>query len=128
MKNFGILLLISLFTFSCNKAEGEGGTSSIIGTVTVNEFKNSDGSLKATYAGADEDVYIIYGTENTIFNDKVSTSYDGSYRIDNLVAGAYQLFSYSKDTTASGSKEILVEVTIANKAEVVSAPDLIIEK
>lgn len=126
MKNFGILIFLSLLIFSCNKVEGEGGTSSIIGTLTVEEYKNSDGTLKARYAGADEDIYIIYGNESTTFNDKVSTSYDGTYRIDNLVAGDYKLFSYSKDTSASGMVEVLVEVKINNKAEVVTAPELII--
>ena len=129
MKYFGIVLFASLLILSCNKVEGEGGTSSIIGALTVNEFKNSDGSLKATYPGADEDVYIIYGGDNTTYNDKISTSYDGSYRIDNLVAGTYKLFSYSQcDLCPSGSEEIIVEVTISKKGEVVTAPKLIIEK
>lgn len=127
MKNFGILLLLSTLIFSCNKVEGEGGTSSIIGSLTVNEFKNSDGSLKATYPGADEDVFIIYGKDNTTYNDKVSTSYDGTYRIDNLVKGTYKLFSYSEDSTASGSIEVLVEVNVLKNGEVVVAPELIIK-
>jgi hypothetical protein len=126
MKNFGILLLLSTLIFSCNKVEGEGGTSSIIGSLTVNEFKNS-GILKATYPGADEDVFIIYGKDNTTYNDKVSTSYDGTYRIDNLVKGTYKLFSYSEDTTASGVIEVLVEVNVLKNGEVVVAPELIIK-
>jgi len=129
MKNFGIVVLLTLFGFSCNKVEGEGGTSSIIGTLTVNEFKNSDGSLKATYPGEDEDIYIIYGKDNTTYNDKISTSYDGTYRVDNLVAGTYKLFSYSKCATCpSGSEEIIVEVVISKKGELVTAPSLTIEK
>jgi len=127
MKNFGIVVLLTLFGFSCNKIEGEGGTSSIIGTLTVEEYKNN-GDFKGSYPGADEDVFIIYGKDNTTFNDKVSTSYDGTYRVDNLVAGTYKLFSYSKDTTISGSKEILIEVVISKSEEVVLAADLIIEK
>jgi hypothetical protein len=130
MKNFGIVLLLSLIIFSCNKVEGEGGTSSIMGTLTVEEYKNN-GDFKGSYLGADEDVFIIYGKENTTFNDKVTTSYDGTYRIDNLVAGTYKLFSYSKDTAStslSGSKEVLVEVNISAKGELVIAPELTIQK
>jgi len=127
MKNFGIVVLLTLFGFSCNKIEGEGGTSSIIGTLTVEEYKNN-GDFKGSYPGADEDVFIIYGKDNTTFNDKVSTSYDGTYRIDNLVAGTYKLYSYSKDTTLSGTKEVIVEVVIPKKGEVITAPSLTIEK
>jgi len=127
MKKFGIVVLLTLFGFSCNKIEGEGGTSSIIGTLTVNEF-NNNGVFKGSYFGADEDVFIIYGKESTTFNDKVTTSYDGKYRIDNLVPGDYKLFSYSKDTTLSGMKEVIVEVVISKKGELVTAPSLVIEK
>lgn len=128
MKNFAIVLLLTLFGLSCNKVEGEGGTSSIIGKLKVEEYKNSTGVLKATYPGVDEDVFVIYGKDNTTFNDKVTTSYDGSYRIDNLVKGTYKLFSYAKDTSASGVKEVLVEVVISKNGELVSAPELVIEK
>jgi len=128
MKKLSTLFVLTLLFFSCNKVEGEGGTSSIIGTVTANEYKNS-GALKATYLAADEDVYIIYGKDNTTFNDKVSTSYDGTYRIDNLVEGTYKLFSYSKcKDCPSNTKEMLVEVKITKNGEVVTAPKLIIEK
>ena len=128
MKNFGILLLLSVLIFSCNKVEGEGGTSSIFGTLTVEEYKN-DGTFKVSYPGADEDIYIIYGKDNNTFNDKITTSYDGSYRIDNLTTGSYKIYSYSKCKTCDSKTEaIFVNVTIGKSKEVVTAPNLIIEK
>lgn len=128
MKKIAFLLIITTVLFSCNKVEGEGGTSSIQGTLTVNDV-NGDGELQSTYPGADEDIFIIYGSDNTIQSDKVTTSYDGSYRFDNLTEGAYKVFSYSKCSTCpSGTEEIIVDVVISNKKEVVTAAKLIIEK
>lgn len=128
MKKFVFLLMFPMIILSCNKVEGEGGTSSITGKLIVNDV-NGAGVVQATFAGADEDVFIIYGKDNTTHNDKVSTSYDGSYRFDNLTAGTYKVFSYSKcDTCDSGSKEVVVDVVISDKKQVISASDIIIEQ
>ena len=128
MKNIVFLLTLSIIITSCNKTEGEGGTSSITGKITVNDV-NGDGELQATFPDADEDVYIIYGSENTTINDKVTASYDGTYRFDNLTAGTYKIFSYSKcNTCPSGNIEDFVTTTITTKKEVVNSAELVIEK
>ena len=128
MKKIIFLLLLPALIFSCNKVEGEGGTSSITGKLIINDV-NGAGELQATFPGADEDVFIIYGKDNTTYNDKVSTSYDGSYRFDNLVAGSYKLFSYSKcDTCASGTTEVVVDAVISDKKQVISIADIVIEQ
>ena len=128
MKKFAVLLLISTVLFSCNKVEGEGGTSSIHGSLTVNDV-NGDGELQSTYPGADEDVFIIYGSDNTTQSDKVSTSYDGSYRFDNLTEGSYKVYSYSKCSTCpSGVEEVVVNVVISSKKQVVTAAEILIEQ
>ena len=128
MKIFLHLLILSFINFSCNKIEGEGGTSSIIGKITVNDV-NGSGEIQATFPGADEDDYIIYGSDNTTIGDKVEASYDGSYRFDNLTIGTYKVFSYSKcNTCPSGSEEVIKTVTISAKKEIVQATELIIEK
>jgi hypothetical protein len=128
MKKIVFLLILSAIIFSCNKIEGEGGTSSIKGKLIINDV-NGSGELQATFSGADEDVFIIYGEDNNTYSDKVSTSYDGSYKFDNLVVGTYKLFSYSKcDTCASGITEVVVKTLISNKKEVVYASDIIIEE
>ena len=94
MRKIVILIVLSIVFIGCNKVEGEGGTSSITGKLIVNDL-NGLGNLQATFPGADEDVFIVYGKDNTTYNDKVSTSYDGTYRFDNLTEGSYKLFSYS---------------------------------
>ena len=128
MKNIAFLLIISAVLFSCNKVEGEGGTSSITGKLIINDV-NGAGELQATFPGADEDVFIIYGENNTTTSDKVTTSYDGSYRFDNLVVGNYKLFSYSKcDTCDSGLSEVIIPTVISDKNQVVTASDIVIEQ
>jgi hypothetical protein len=128
MKKTLTILTLSLIFFSCNKLEGEGGTSSIIGKITTNDV-NGAGEIQATFPGADEDIYIIYGKDNTAISDKVTASYDGSYRFDNLTAGTYKVFAYSKcNTCPSGSQEVVVTTTINTKKELVTAPELIIEE
>lgn len=128
MKNIVFLLVLPAIFFSCNKVEGEGGTSSITGKLIINDV-NGSGELQATYPGVDEDVFIIYGKDNTTYNDKVSTSYDGSYRFDNLVEGNYRLYSLTDcDTCASGMSEVFVEAVISNKKQVISVADIVVEK
>tara|TARA_R110002096_G_scaffold350179_1_gene543213 strand:- start:75 stop:461 length:387 start_codon:yes stop_codon:yes gene_type:complete len=128
MRKIVILIVLSIVFIGCNKVEGEGGTSSITGKLIVNDL-NGLGNLQATFPGADEDVFIVYGKDNTTYNDKVSTSYDGTYRFDNLTEGSYKLFSYSKcDTCASGSIVVSVDVEISAKKQVIEAADIVIIK
>lgn len=128
MKKIVILSAILALFVSCNKTEGQGGTSSIVGKVIVNDVNNT-GTLLATFPGQDEDVFIIYGNDKTTYSDKVSTSFDGTYRFDNLTPGTYKLFSYSKcNTCDSGSIEVIVTVEISDKKQEVTAPDIVIEK
>lgn len=117
---YNILFIIVLSLFSCTKVEGEGGTTSIVGRVIINDY-NGNGEFQGSYNGADEDVFIIYGAENTAVSDKVITSYDGSYRFDYLQSGTYKVFGYSDcDSCLSGQVEVLKTIEIsANKQEVV---------
>lgn len=126
MYKIGFLSLMVMIFVGCNKVEGPGGTSSITGKLIVNDV-NGAGDLVATYLGQDEDVYLIYGEDNTTYNDKVSTSFDGTYRFDYLMPGIYKLFAYSDcDTCASGQIQELVSVQITDKKQVVSANDIVV--
>lgn len=99
-------LIAGLFLVSCNKAEGLGGTSSIEGFVYVKDI-NGAGDIIGEYYGADEDVYIIYGTEDNTYDDDYSTSYDGSFRFSNLMPGDYTVFVYSRCDTCDGEVEAI---------------------
>lgn len=125
MKKLLLIYIIASTLIACNKIEGEGGTSTIIGTVTTNNL-NGSGELVATYPAADEDVFIIYGNESNTYDDKTSTSFDGSYKFAYLTPGDYTIFIYSDCKTCdSGQEEIKTTITITEKGEVVNAGELI---
>ena len=82
----------------CQKYEGEGGRSKITGKLTINEKLYINGILSQTvsYTGAAEDVYIVYGTQDSIFDNKVECNYDGNFSFNNLFPGTYTIFAYNE--------------------------------
>jgi hypothetical protein len=115
MNKLLLLIIPSLFLISCNKEPGEGGTSSITGKVWMSDV-NSLGQVLAEYYAADEDVYIMYGNEDQIYDDKFSTSSDGSYKFSNLTLGTYTVFAYSRcDLCASGDTIVSKTIEITEK-------------
>ncbi len=120
MKKFSFISVIALLLFiinACTKNEGVGGSSIIKGKITETKY-NASGNATATYAASDFDVYIIYGSGNTFYNDDIKTSYDGSYQFKYLEKGDYTIFVYEDCLTCpSGKKEILVSTTIENNGD-----------
>lgn len=128
MKNIYFLIFASLLLVSCNKEPGKGGTSAIKGKVYRYET-NSLGQILDEYYAADRDVYIVYGTEDKTYDDKFSTSYDGSYEFNNLTPGSYTLFVYSRcDTCAGGETAITQTVEITDKKQNIELPDFLTYK
>lgn len=82
----------------CQKYEGEGGRSKITGKLTINEKLYINGILSQTvsYTGAAEDVYIVYGTQDSIFDNKVECNHDGTFSFNNLFPGTYTIFAYNE--------------------------------
>jgi hypothetical protein len=125
-----IVFFLSIFAFfslfsSCNKSAGEGGTSIIKGKVYVENYNSSGTAITSEFYGQDFDVYIIYGADGTYFNDKIATSYDGSFEFPYLAKGKYQIFVYSKcfntvqNPCPSGQETVLVSAEITkNKSTV----------
>jgi len=129
MKNIFLLVLIGLVITSCTKEEGEGGSGSIKGFVY--EYKINAFSLDTTarYAAADQDVYIIYGNEDTFYDDNIKTSYDGSFVFPYLQKGKYTVFVYEDCATClSGKKEILRTIEITKKNQVIELDTIDIRK
>ena len=121
---FSIIAIFS-FTLSCNKSAGQGGTSIIKGKVYVQNYNVSGTAITAEYFGQDVDVYIIYSADGTYFNDKIATSYDGSFEFPFLAKGKYQIFVYSKcfitaqNPCPSGQETVLVSTEITkNKSTI----------
>jgi hypothetical protein len=72
----------------------------------------------ASYPIADQDVYIIYGAENTFYDDDIKTSYDGSFEFRYLRKGTYKIFVYEDcNSCPSGKKEVLRQVEIKAKKQ-----------
>lgn len=123
MKKLSILIIITsvIILGSCKKEAGEGGNSSIKGKIWVKDYNATFTTLNAEYAGADEDVYIIYGN-NISYGNKIKASPDGSFEFKYLRKGDYTIYIYSKDktlTSPSGKVTVTVNATISKKKEIV---------
>lgn len=120
-----IFILLMVFS-SCRKVEGPGGSVTIKGVVIE---RNHVGTSVFEYPAADQDVYLIYGNENTFYDDDVKTSFDGSFEFRYLQKGNYQVFAYQDNpSVASGTDEVLIPVNASDKNEVITLDTLYIDK
>lgn len=129
-KFLGALLVITIAIASCKKPAGEGGKSSIKGTIWVEDWNSGFTVKNGEYAGYDEDVYIIYG-DDVSYSDKTKSNYNGEYEFKYLRKGKYKIYVYSKDKTlvsVSGEVSVVKEVEITNKKEVKTVDQIIIYK
>lgn len=118
----GVLFLLQ----SCSKVEGPGGSSTITGKIHV-EVYDVAGNLINEYDAHDEDVYLIYGEDGTIYDDDAKTSYDGSFRFSYLQKGKYQLFVYQDcNSCPSGKEAVLVDVEVTDKKTTTDVGTIII--
>jgi hypothetical protein len=120
---FSLFVLSALLFSSCKKVEGTGGSSTISGKITALEFNNAGVFQNNTYDAADHDVFIIYGEGKTTQDDKISTSYDGTFEFNYLEKGKYTIFVYEKcfgSGCTNGSAVILKQVTISKNKETVN--------
>lgn len=130
---FCILMLLGS---SCKKDEGEGGTSTISGKVIEEKWDNSFSLLENSYPARNQDVFILYGDDNTTYDNDYKTSYDGTYEFKYLQKGTYKLYVYTEDTTglaANGTVDfnlpkvpVFATVEITKNGQTVSAPELTI--
>ncbi|MCW3084429.1 MAG: hypothetical protein JWP12_1795 [Bacteroidetes bacterium] len=105
-----MLLIVS----SCKKGPGEGGNSTIVGKVWVKDYNSDFTIFNGEYAGADEDVYIIYG-DDVSYGDKLKSGPDGVFEFKYLRPGKYKVYVYSKDRT---------QVTVSNMVAVSATPEI----
>ncbi len=91
--SLGFILLIT----SCQKEAGEGGNSVIQGKILERSY-TAFPTIYSDNAAIEKDVYIIYGDDNTTFDDRTRTSFDGSYKFEFLRKGKYKIFVYTEDT------------------------------
>ncbi len=114
-KYFFIFSTIALTLFSCTKEEGEGGRSSISGTVHLTD---DTGGVQGDYNAPEYDVYIIYGDKDNIYDDDMKTNYDGTFKFSNLREGSYQVYAYTKSTTEqSGVTTVIKSIDIGKNED-----------
>ena len=126
---FGIIILLALSISSCRKGEGKGGKATITGKVLVHRYENLGATYDKSFYARDKDVFIDYG-DNTFYDDKIATHFDGSYRFDYLMPGNYTVYTYSKDVVGSADNPkilVLKEVTISDKNETIELDDFEID-
>lgn len=118
-----LTLIFTVFFFSaCKKVEGTGGSSSIRGKISALNYNSAGIYQNNSYDAADVDVYIIYGDNKTIQDDKVATSYDGSFEFNYLEKGNYTLYVYEKcfgTDCPTGKTVVLKSATISKSKETV---------
>jgi hypothetical protein len=128
----GISVLTLFFFSGCQKVEGQGGSSSIIGKITVNNYNVGGSILEGVYPGSDEKVYICYGEGNTIPSDDVNASYDGTFEFKYLQPGKYTLYVYEdvlpEPANADKQSPVIVSVEITGKKMTVDAGEIVIKK
>lgn len=128
-----VALAVSIFIFnSCKKVEGQGGSSTIKGKIIVNNYNAGGSILEGTYAGVDEDVYIIYGDGSTTSNDRVRTSYDGTFEFNYLQDGKYTIYTFEEvlpePTSAAKKQVVMVSTEITKKKSIVDLGEIIIKQ
>lgn len=125
---FIVGLFISLFFIACNKYEGTGGGATIEGKMFEVPV-NAVGNPTDTFPLIKDDVYIIYGTENSFYDDKIETSYDGTFRFEHLRKGDYQIFVYEKNVFLAEKKEaLIISVSITDKKQTIDLGDIYVKK
>lgn len=128
MKSILIFSALLVVFSACSKYEGQGGVATIKGVVIEQRY-NSLGNVIASYPAPDQDVFIIYGADNTFYDDDVKTSYDGSYEFRYMRKGTYRIFTYEDcNTCPSGKKEVMKEVEITEKNQELLMDTIYIKK
>lgn len=136
MSRFLVSLIILFFLSSCEKSPGEGGTSTIQGSVyklsTYYNVLTQQTDTVYYQLDSKKDVYIIYSdNENDFYNDNIETNWNGQYRFDYLRKGDYTLFVYTDSTDAlniSYDYPIFKHVKIDANNSTVTLPDFVINE
>ncbi|MFN5621694.1 MAG: hypothetical protein ACK478_10355 [Flavobacteriales bacterium] len=119
MKNALIIGLMGMLLWGCKKEPGVGGDAEIKGQVWTYQLNGSLTDTIADYAAEDVYVYIVYG-DNTGFDKRVKTDYNGNFRFPFLYEGKYTLYTYSFDPYAiDGQSPVIQEITISDRKEIV---------
>lgn len=132
MKIKDVLIFASIagLLSACAPEEGKGGLASIEGKVMIQNLNSINEKSGDLYPAIDEDVFISYGNSN-FADDKDATSFNGSFKFENLTKGDYTLFVYSDDTLSAAKNAKLTfkqAISLDSKKDEAKAEDFIIYK
>jgi hypothetical protein len=126
-KGIAVIFVFSIIlSSSCKKGPGEGGRATIKGKIWVRKHDPATYDVVDNYAGADDDVYIIYGDETT-YGGHQKTDYQGDFEFNYLRKGNYKIYVYSDDSakivgppvnTLAPKAVIVKDITISDKKQV----------
>lgn len=108
------------------------GTAKISGVIRLINYKNSSQypflEVKDTSFAQDYEVYLIYGT-HTYYDERIRTSYDGSFEFNHLIPGNYIVFTFSEDVKgATEDITIIREITIEEEDQEIQLDEIIVEQ
>ncbi len=126
LKSTAFILMSFLMLSACKKEAGEGGTNTITGKVFATDFNKEYTKIQGEYYIPDYRVFIVYGTENSVYDNDFDTDYNGAFEFNYLRKGTYTVFTYSLDTTEKNFQKLIPikqTVEITGKNEVITLPD-----
>lgn len=130
MKKYFAIVVCMFFALSCSKDPGSGGTASLTGRIKVKEYSEDYTLLKAEYYAQAENVYLIYGDDQT-HSDNFKTTPEGYFTFEFLRKGNYTIYVYSEDSTGvnpSGTIPVYVSTEITKNGELSDLGDITIIK
>lgn len=112
--------------------EWNEGTAAIEGKVMLTNYKNSSEwpnlIVKDISPAQDYEVFLVY-ENHPVFDERIRTHYDGTFRFNNLILGKYTIYVYSEDVTGATEKKVVLQkVTIENENQVIPLETMQIEK
>lgn len=103
---------------------GEGGSSTVTGTLEAIFVDENNLDTLSTQPLLDERVYLIYGEDNT-HDDDVRSSADGTFQFKELRKGTYRLYAYSECLfCANGIEPTYLNFEILEDQSIVELPSL----
>lgn len=99
-------------------ADWDDGRASIKGSITLTNYTGS--TIKDISAAQEQEVYLVYNNHE-FYDERIRTSYDGTFEFQNLILGDYKIFVYSDDVvTGKTEKEVVsFNVTISETDEMI---------
>ena len=135
MKKYFLICIILIGFMACEKDAGEGGTSVIDGCVIYfTTSYNTQTSVNDThyYPKSGKDVFIIYSdNQESIYDDKFETDFEGRYHFEFLRKGDYTVFTHVDSTVINNityDYPIFKHVSITSNNSSNTLSDFVIQK